>query len=323
MDPTVAYPLLFVVGSGINTATLAANYTVDTAVADTTSPIFHSLVASGSDRQFILPDPSASLIGLAYVLSNAGTSGGYSWLVKGKTLTTTGTLSSASTIGTSAPGETCYMICYFDGTYYRWKYQVIGATSGAFSGSISAAGAAFTGAVTTTDGVSSGTARKVGGLASNLIASGTLGPTGGTAETALATYTIPANTIKAGTLIKVTAGVIATAETGTTTCTLRCRLGGVSGTLIVGTAAFDLNSADNVQLTASVVGRAAPGAAASVATQGRFEGKMANTGTQVYLVNAPANFATNGALDLVLTGQMSASDANAIACTIFAVEVSG
>lgn len=128
MDPTVAYPLLFVVGSGINTATLAANYTVDTAVADTTSPVFHSLVASGANREFILPDPSASLIGLAYVLSNAGTSGGYSWLAKGKTLTTTGTLSSASTIGTVAPGESCYMICYFDGTYYRWKYQVIGAT---------------------------------------------------------------------------------------------------------------------------------------------------------------------------------------------------
>ena len=41
------------------------------------------------------------------------------------------------------------------------------------------------------------------------------------------------------------------------------------------------------------------------------------------VVLAPANYATNGALTLALTGQMSASDANAVASDQFVVEVIG
>ena len=185
------------------------------------------------------------------------------------------------------------------------------------------AGATVQGALTTTDGVSAGTVRKVGGLAYNAVASGTLGPTGGTAETALQTYTVPANTIKQGTRLRITATVMATAETGTTTLTLRVRLGGVSGTLLVTTPAFDLGSTDMVSVDATAIGRAAPGAAASVATQGTIAGKMAGTTSTYIVVNAPANYATNGALDVVLTGQFSASDANAVASTIFSVVVEG
>lgn len=328
-------PMLHYKGAAVATVSAARTLTFQS------SPV-QKLTFSGGNQDVNLPAASTALDGAFFWIYNVGTSN--SGVVKtsgGSTLATlapkdfglfevsSGEFVAAvlSQPGTSiATGAITATTVTATGAISGASVAATGAVTGAsatISGALAAGATTITGAMTTTDGVVGGTARKTGGLAANIVASGTLGPTGGTAETALATYTIPANTIKAGTLIKVTAGIMATAETGATTCTLRCRLGGVSGTLIVGTAAFDLNSADNVQMTASIVGRAAPGAAASVATQGKFEGKMANTVTQVYLVNAPANFATNGVLDLVLTGQMSASDANAIACTIFAVEVIG
>lgn len=300
---------------GATVATKSAAYTLTMDSAP-----MQKLTFSGGNQDVNLFAVSTNLDGAGFWIWNAGASN--SGVVK---------TSGGSTLATLAPGDMGFFQVTAGAFIAALLIQpgtsittgAISATSAVISGALSAGATTLTGATTTTDGVTSGTARKVGGLAANIVASGTLGPTGGTAETALATYTMVAGTIKAGTRIRVTAAIMATAETGATTCTLRLRIGGVSGTLIVGTAAFDLNSADNVQLDATIVGRAAPGAAASVATAGSFQGKMANTGTQVYLVNAPANFATNGSLDLVLTGQMSASDANAIACTIFAVEVLG
>lgn len=128
MDTLVSYLLTFAVGGGILVnASMSAAYTVDLTI-DTISPHFFALTPTGANRNFVLPDPAPELVGIPFLVSNTATSGGYSIPFRGKTLTTTGTLSSASTIGTVAPGASALSICYFDGTYYRWSYVAISAT---------------------------------------------------------------------------------------------------------------------------------------------------------------------------------------------------
>lgn len=125
MDTLLSYLLRFAVGGGVYVdAAMAANYTVNLTIG-TMSPHFYNLAPASADRQFILPDPAATLIGVPFLVSNSAAGGGYNVLVRGKTLTYTGTLSSASTIGTIPPGVTAYAICYDDGTYFRWKYQAL------------------------------------------------------------------------------------------------------------------------------------------------------------------------------------------------------
>lgn len=84
----------------------------------------------------------------------------------------------------------------------------------------------FTKAVTTTDGVASGTARKVGGLASASIAASTA--ITGTTETETnfsTTYSLPANSLKAGTVVSIRAQGIHTATTDAETHTILLKLG--------------------------------------------------------------------------------------------------
>ncbi len=85
---------------------------------------------------------------------------------------------------------------------------------------------AFTNTLTTTDGVASGTARRVGGIAHRSIAASTAQL--GTTETRVVldqTYTMPANTLKAGTVVKIRALVFHTATTGSETHTLAVAFG--------------------------------------------------------------------------------------------------
>lgn len=312
--------LIQTAGGGINVATLTDDYTVSTAL-DGMSAQFHQLTPSGANRNFILPDPSEGLVGCFFIVGNDAASGGYSVPVRGKTLTAGGTLSSVSTIGTLAPGMMALSVCYWDGTYWRWSYKSFSpAADLTLAGTLSAVAAAFTGRVTTTDGVGSGTARVVGGVASVATTAGTLGPTGGTAETTLQSYTIPANTLKAGTVLRVVATTRCTAETGTTTFTGKLKLG---STALVTMGAFDLAAGDYQRIELEIVSRAAPSGSAAVVVTGTALGLAAGAAVSNAIVLAPANYATNGALVLALTGQMSASDANAVASDQFVVEVIG
>ena len=109
---------------------------------------------------------------------------------------------------------------------------------------------AIDGRLTTTDGVSSGTARVVGGRAyTNTAASSAITATA--TETAFSTaYTIPANTLKAGTLVKVRFQGIATATNGTDTLTIKLYLatdtsaGAIVGTALISMAAQDVSNND-------------------------------------------------------------------------------
>lgn len=179
-------------------------------------------------------------------------------------------------------------------------------------------------AMTTTDGVASGTARKIGGVAACITAAGT-SHTGSTDEAVLASYSIPANTIKLGTVVRCRFLARVTADNGATTLTGRLRLGTttLTGTELIVSSAVDTSSGHIFEGEFVLVGRAAPGAAAAVVGCGSFADPGAAGGTRITANLNSTNFATNGALRLELTADWSAADANAVQAEIFVVEVIG
>lgn len=99
---------------------------------------------------------------------------------------------------------------------------------------------AFTDRITTTDGVSSGTARVVGGLAyTNVAASTTVGATA-TEVLFDQNYTIPANTLKAGTCVKIRYAGFGVAGSGTDTFAHKLYIGGSGGTALITSTAAQL-----------------------------------------------------------------------------------
>ncbi len=107
-----------------------------------------------------------------------------------------------------------------------------------------AAGATtLTGRLTTTDGVTAGTAKVVGGLAYNSVAASTaIAST--SAETQYDTfYTLPADTLKAGTLLKIRYQGICTTAIGSDTLLIKLYLGGIGGTALITAAAAAIGTA--------------------------------------------------------------------------------
>lgn len=174
---------------------------------------------------------------------------------------------------------------------------------------------AFAGRFTTTDGVASGTARVVGGRAYANLASGTA-HTNSTDEAVLGVYTIPANTLKAGSVLRCRALISVTADNANTTLTARLRLGAttLTGTELIVTSAVDTSANHVVVMDYTLSSTAAPGAAVSCRGSGYFSEPGAVGGAFKTAVlgtgGAGANFATNGALRLEVTADWSAADAN-------------
>ena len=170
-----------------------------------------------------------------------------------------------------------------------------------------------------TDGVTSGTARKVGGLAYAATSAVTL--TNSTSETTLGSYTIPANTLKAGTSLRFRAAVRVTGNAAADTVTFKGKLG---STALFTSAAVAMVANDIAIVEGAITSRAAPGASAAVASNTRATVTVGGTAASVGSVPAPSNFATNGALVLALTGQWSAASASDIAiCDQFDVWAEG
>jgi hypothetical protein len=169
---------------------------------------------------------------------------------------------------------------------------------------------AFTGALTTTDGVSAGTARKVGGTASVGVSTSdtiTAAASNNAFVSFAQTYPIPASTIKAGTMIRVRAMVdVINAAAGTATLTINLRLGGTS---LIATTAIDQAANDWQSIEFTLVGRAAPGAAAAVVGVGRWTTSTGGTNVTKEAILQSTNFATNGALTLDCQAKWSAADA--------------
>jgi hypothetical protein len=178
--------------------------------------------------------------------------------------------------------------------------------------------------MTTTDGVTSGTAKVVGGRAYSKVADTT--STSTTNEEALGSYTIPADTLKANSVLRVRFGVFVTNSDSTDTLTVRLRLGPttLTGTAIFTSAATDAVNSNILYGDITLIARAAPGATAACSAYGLATYTQAASGTAapVAFRMAPTNFATNGALHLEVTSQWSVAHANNDAtCEFVEVEI--
>jgi len=185
--------------------------------------------------------------------------------------------------------------------------------------------------LTTTDGVAAGDERGVGGLAYGIVVDAThTDPAGGgdAAETVVATYSIPAGTIKAGTQIRVDFSYFIADGTTAETLVMRVFLGGMGGTVIVQSTSGNFATNDVGSGYVIIKGRDAPGAAAAVCTMGVMKNIAAPgaDSTVVQLGPDVTNFATNGALDLVLTADFAGVEAtggDSVTVRIFDVVVTG
>lgn len=174
---------------------------------------------------------------------------------------------------------------------------------------------AFTKRQTTTDGIASGTARVIGGRCTSQSATGTA-LTNSASETVLGSYTIPANTLGAGSTLHVRALVAVTANNGATTLTVRLRLGPttLTGTALVSSAATDTAANDICLIDYRLNSLAAAGASVSCRGSGFWQEPGAAGGAFKTAVlgtaGAGSAFATNGALLCEVTGQWNAADSN-------------
>ncbi len=183
--------------------------------------------------------------------------------------------------------------------------------------------AAFTARVTTTDGVSSGTARVVGGLAySNTAASTAITGTTATEQLFDSSYTIPANTLKAGSVVKVRVQGIATTTSSTDTIAYKLYIGGSGGTALVSVAATNATDADTFLMEDQIVCRTA-GTTGTIVAVGTYKVSSAE-GTMTVkddiLGSTTLNTQQNNAI--VVTGTWSVANAcNSCRVDILTVEI--
>ena len=165
---------------------------------------------------------------------------------------------------------------------------------------------------------------KLGGQFSTLNAAGTAKVNTDTLEAVLASVSIGAGLLLQGIRMRVSYKAKVTVSAGMTTLTIKLRMGPttLTGTVLVGTGAVDTSvnhiCCGEFMLTA----RAAPGAAASCEGWGFHQEPGAVGGAMISDSFDAANFATNGALLLELTGQWSANGSdNSVQAEDFHVEL--
>ena len=168
-----------------------------------------------------------------------------------------------------------------------------GSCSGNAATATTATGLASVVADTTTAGVASGTALKIGGRASSTTADSAELVGNGAAQTFSQSVSIPANTLTAGKTVRVSGIVRSTGLNGADLSSIALRLGGQSYV----TSNTDIAaSGDRCVFDAFFTARAAPGAAVAVIGGG---GANWTTAASVQKVSATGpNLATNGALTL-------------------------
>jgi hypothetical protein len=318
----------FQCGGGVAIATITGNRTLNGS-----SSQVQQITASGANRTVLLPAIASNGLGNGqwFLVSNAGASNNV--LVKDSAGTTT--------VATLTPGDWVVVMSYGSSSTPTWAVLAgtvgltsltltgaltaasatlsgaLSAASASVTGALSAGATAITGQLTTTDGVTSGTARIVGGNIHTKQSSTTL--TNSNVETTLATHTLLANMLKAGTSVRVRGAVRVTGNAGADTLSLKLRLG---GTALLTTTAAALVANDVVHVDFVISSRAAPSAASSVQATGTATVSVAGVhGTKAYVL-APANYATNGTLDVDLRGTWNNASASDIAiCEAFVVDV--
>lgn len=181
---------------------------------------------------------------------------------------------------------------------------------------------AFTDRMTTTDGVSSGTARVIGGLAySNTAASTTIGNTGGSETLFDLSYSIPANTLKAGTKVRVRYAGFGVTGIGSDTFAHKLYIGGSSGTALITSATAVLATNGTFTGETELICRTAgaTGTAISFGTykQSSAEGTM--TVKDDYVASTTIN--TTAAQSVCVTGTWNSNNANSARLDILFVEI--
>lgn len=147
-------------------------------------------------------------------------------------------------------------------------------------------------------------------LAYNQAAAGTA-LTNSTTETALGSYTIPANTLQVGSLIQIRFGGIATATNSTDTLAIKAYIGGLSGTALISMTATDV--ADNNVFTGEYeIAIRTIGASGTMVGQGTFKSIPAAEGTMTIKDDILASTAIDTTADQVIavSGTWSAQSAS-------------
>lgn len=186
----------------------------------------------------------------------------------------------------------------------------------------SSKGFAFAGRITTTDGVASGTNRVIGGLAySNTAASTTIGNTGGSETAFDLAYTIPANTLKAGTKVRVRYAGFGVTGVGSDTFAHKLYIGGTGGTALItsATAVLATNATFTGEAEAIVRTAGATGTFISFGTykQSSAEGTM--TVKDDYVASTTIN--TTASQQIVVSGTWNSNNANSARLDILFVEI--
>ncbi len=175
-------------------------------------------------------------------------------------------------------------------------------------------GVAFVGRLTTTDGVSSGTAKVIGGLAySNTAASSAVAST--SAETQFDTfYTMPANTLKAGTVVKIRFQGIATTTIGSDTVGVKLYLGGIGGTALITAAAVDAADAMTFTGECTLICRTA-GATGTFVSVGIYK-TIAAEGTFTAKDDIVASTTINTTTSQIISAAATWNNTNANSCRL-------
>jgi hypothetical protein len=142
-----------------------------------------------------------------------------------------------------------------------------------------------------------------------------------TTETAIGSHTLPANTIKAGTTVRIRGSLRVTGNAAADTVVIKIKIG---STAIMTSASLAMVANDVAVYEAAITGYAAPGASAAVVTSSVMCVTVGGTASQKPQATASANYATNGALVLSATAQWSAASASDILIAQqFTVDVTG
>jgi hypothetical protein len=278
--------LLLAVGSSVNiaVATLTGNVT-----CTTKTPMILRLDPNGSDRTVTLLT-GADAKGECKLVHNAGSAN-------------TITLSYGSgptTLATLAAGQWA-LIYSADGT--TWYSLATSAT--------------FTSALTTTRGIASGTALKVGGRATSFTASSTTISGGAGAQAFDVKYTIPASSLGAGDVLHIAGQVKAIAQNATDTFTVTVKIG---STAIWTSSSTDIAANDRCVFDLWAGATAAAGAAVDCRYGGI--GGWSTSGAGPTVAGGAGNLATNGALDVTVSITYGSSNSgNQSALEFFSVEV--
>lgn len=170
--------------------------------------------------------------------------------------------------------------------------------------------------LTTTDAVTAGTARVIGGLAFSTTADSATITGNGAAQSFNQSYGIPANTLKAGSTVRIRGCVRRIAINGADTALVTVRLGATI--YVTGIATIAL-AGERCYFEAILTARAAPGAAVAVVGAGVIGWNTA--ATPATTSGGTANLATNGVLTVDVQITMANNVGNTAALEQLFVDV--